>query len=95
MKKYKTMSDMGSVLIGNDKFQVAIPNGVGDGMTKLLIFEEGEFNAYNKKFFTSFQGKNIKVYAYDCEPTDVVALISGRYGAYYSDGTVYFERWRD
>ena len=92
MKKYYTEADAGSVRIGNDRFTILVPNGYGDCTTTVHILERHEEQP-EAKFFTSFSGENIKVYAYDCGGDEAVATISGRFGAHYNNGNVYFIRW--
>ena len=47
---FKTASDVGSLLVGNEEFQVLIPNGYGDGTTRvgngkqIRIFYRGRYN---------------------------------------------------
>lgn len=91
MKKYYTAADAGSVRIGNDQFTILIPNGYGDGTTTVHILEREEEQP-EARFFTSFSGKDIKIYAYDCGGDAVVATISGRFGVYINDKKVYFIR---
>ena len=38
---FKTASDVGSLLVGNEEFQVLIPNGYGDGITRVAVFNKG------------------------------------------------------
>lgn len=92
MEKYYTESEAGSVRIGNDCFTILIPNGYGDCTTIVHVVEKGE-EPSEAKFFTSFSGKNVNVYAYDCSGDDVVTTLSGRFGAYRSGKNVYFVRW--
>lgn len=97
MKKYYTAADAGSVRIGNDQFTILVPNGYGDGATTVHILERDEElpdeELPEARFFTSFSGKDIKIYAYDCGGDAAVARISGRFGAYVNDKKVYFIRW--
>lgn len=89
-KVFKTMSDIGGVKIGNDKFTVIIPNGYGDGDTRIAIVNRGEINDNMFNFFAFIEG-NINIYSYDCGD-DVVRTISGKYGVYYWEGFVIFEK---
>lgn len=89
-KVFKTMSDIGGVKIGNDKFTVIIPNGYGDGDTRIAIVNRGEINDNMFNFFTFIEG-DINIYSYDCGD-DVVRTISGKYGVYYWEGFVIFEK---
>ena len=89
-KVFKTVSDIGGVKIGNDKFTVIIPNGYGDGDTRIAIVNRGEINDNMFNFFTFIEG-DINIYSYDCGD-DVVKTISGKYGVYYWEGFVIFEK---
>lgn len=86
----KTSSDAGSVKIGVDNMSVLVPNGYGDGITRVgIIGNAREFNDDMMTFFTTISGKDIIIYDYDCG--DVAATtISGRYGIYYYSGLVAF-----
>ena len=86
----KTSSDAGSVKIGVDNMSVLVPNGYGDGITRVGIIENArEFNDDMMTFFTTISGKDIIIYDYDCG--DVAATtISGRYSIYYYSGLVAF-----
>ncbi len=89
-----TDSDAGSVLIGNEDFTIAVPNGYGDGRHPVVIcksskplnhfhyhgFIEGKFNIYNYDCGGEFGGK-------------VVKTLEGKFGIYYQSGVVYFEKW--
>lgn len=96
-KEYTTYSDCGGVLIGNDNFNIVIPNGYGDGETKLFILDDNnKIQLYNMaKFFTSFNADDTKVYAEDTSRKREVINLKGRYGAYFNDGIVIFEKWSD
>lgn len=93
-KQFKTESDAGSVRIGNESFSVLIPNGWGDGVTRVAVFENNyEFKAGSLlSFFTTVSG-DFGVYAYDCGGSEVVAELSGWYAAYYGEGFVALVRW--
>lgn len=95
--EYITHSDCGGVLIGNENFNIVIPNGYGDGETRLFILDENnEIQLHNMaKFFTSFNADDIKVYAEDTSRKREIINLNGRYGAYFHDGIVIFERWSD
>ncbi|UXI83412.1 hypothetical protein NYZ94_00240 (plasmid) [Ligilactobacillus salivarius] len=41
--EFNTTSDLGGVLIGNTDWQVLVPNGYGDGTTKVHIIEFKDF----------------------------------------------------
>lgn len=100
MKKFTTMSDAGGLKVGTKDFNIIIPNGYGDGDTLVRVLEESEKAPSTARFFTSIEGENINVYAYDCGQ-EVETTLSGRYGVYidynealYSNqGNVYLEKW--
>lgn len=94
MKKFYTLSDAGGVRIGNKQFQMLIPNGQGDGITRINFLDDEDSLPLEAKYFTCFKGENIKVYAYDCGSCDMyVATMSGRFGVYYINKDVYFVKW--
>lgn len=86
----KTSSDAGSVKVGVVNMSVLVPNGYGDGITRVGVFDNArEFNDDMMTFFTTISGKDIIIYDYDCG--DVAATtISGRYNIYYHSGLVAF-----
>ena len=90
-KYFITCSDAGSVKIGNNDMNFLIPNGVGDGDTKVAILNKSEMNRSAFNFFTSVEGK-FDIYNYDCG-SEVGMTIEGRFGVYYKNGIVIFERW--
>lgn len=91
-KCFKTMSDVGGVMVGNDDFSIIVPNGYGDGTTRVAVFDKGEFYVDNlMQFFTSISGK-FAIYGYDCDGAPETEL-DGRYGIYYYDGLVAFVKW--
>lgn len=84
----KTSSDVGSVKIGVDNMSILVPNGYGDGISRVAIFDNSEaFNDSMMSYFTTVRGKDMIIYDYDCG--DVAATtISGRYEIYYYSGLV-------
>lgn len=86
----KTSSDAGSVKVGVDNMSVLVPNGYGDGISRVAIFDDSKaFNDSMMSYFTTIKGENMIIYDYDCG--DVAATtISGRYGIYYYSGLVAF-----
>ena len=91
----KTSSDAGSVKIGVANMSVLVPNGYGDGITRVAIFDNSEgFNDSMMSYFTTVKGTDIIIYDYDCG--DVAATtISGRYNIYYYSGLVAFVKSRE
>lgn len=103
MKIYKTFSDIGSVLIGNENFTFAVRHGGGDGTSKAIVFDStAELHEYEKTHNLTFESSargTFDIYAYDCADEDdnpeIVATLTGRYGIYYADHVVAFEKWED
>lgn len=88
MKRYCCASDIGSVLVGNEQVQFALPNIGGDGMTELVICENNEeYESVRKDkdvFVTVIKG-SFNVFGYDCSngnEEDVIATLDGYYGVY-------------
>lgn len=86
----KTSSDAGSVKIGVANMSILVPNGYGDGITRVAIFDGSKaFNNSMMSYFSTIKGENMIIYDYDCG--DVAATtISGRYNIYYYSGLVAF-----
>lgn len=92
----KTESDAGGVKVGNDAFSFIVPNGRGDGTTRVRVFDETPEELEHwlntvMTFQTSVTG-TFNIYDYDCGGDPVVTL-SGRYGIYSYEGLVAFIRW--
>lgn len=92
-RQFKTISDDGGLLVGSPSCFVLIPNGHGDGATRVCVFNSREEffpleNLMNP--FTMVSGQQIGVYAYDCAEPDAEPLVrlTGRFAAYYKDGFV-------
>lgn len=95
-RQFKTMSDAGSVKIGNDSFSILIPNGRGDGTTRVAIFEKAEFTLENlMMFFSSFRTSKAFVYNYDCSGGEPIAEISGNFSVFYGHGFVALVKERE
>ena len=93
---FKTDSGVGSVKAGNDDFSILIPNGYGDGVTRVAVFEnEDDFIAENLMSFTGIilAGK-CNIYKYDCDCCDVAKELNGKYLIYAYDGLVAFVKKR-
>lgn len=93
---FYTFSDAGGVLVGNEDFSVVVPNGRGDGRTKVFI---GKEIPDGLDFFGCVKG-TFNIYNYDClseEDLDknIECKLEGRYGVYYGYGGVYFDKWCD
>lgn len=88
-RQFKTDSDAGSVKIGNDSFSILIPNGQGDGITRVAVFDDRQyFNDSMMEPFTLVDG-NFNIYDYDCGER-VAKKLSGRYYIYVYQGLVAF-----
>ena len=89
-RAFKTSSDAGSVKVGVSNMFVLVPNGYGDGITRVGVFDNArEFNDDMMAFFTTISGKDIAIYGYDCGDLPEIT-ISGRYNIYYYSGLVAF-----
>ncbi len=87
-RQFKTWSEAGGLRVGTDSFSIIIPNGRGDGETRVAIFEKGDkFNDNMMQFFTKIEGNSIQIYGNDCG-IDVVKKLEGSYLVYYYDGFI-------
>ena len=109
MKKFNCSCDIGSVLIGDERWTFAVPNIGGDGTTRVYIYESDEEfckdpQAKTMKFISSVQGR-FGVFRYDCDYHDLLrhdmsigdalCILSGRYGVYNGHFKVAFVKWPD
>lgn len=100
MKEFKCDSDIGSVLVGNEQMQFALPNIGGDGTTTLLIYDsiweyDRARDEQHDKYVTCIQG-TFNVFKYDCsngDKKDVIITLQGRYSVYRNYYTVILVRW--
>lgn len=95
LHRHSTISDAGSVKVGNDSFSVLIPTGGGDGESAYCIYTQAELYAdkistADLHFFTLLSGQ-FSICDYDCGDT-VSETITGRFSVFYSDGIVFFVR---
>lgn len=89
IKVLETVSDAGSVRVGNEAFDFLIPNGYGDGVTKVIIMNVDKTNI-PMRFFTKIDGY-FNIYTCDTyESEDVCFKLNGQYMVYSEDGTVIF-----
>lgn len=90
-RQFKTVSDAGSVRIQNGGFHVLIPNGHGDGYSRVAVIENrDEWNEEVLNYWSMVEG-DFAICSGDC--TDLVAkYMSGRYHVYYGDSFVVFVR---
>lgn len=88
---FKTFSDAGSVRVGDGRFFVLIPNGRGDGETRVAIFDDAEeFHSEDlMTYFTEISGGEFYIYGNDCGGPSVKRLF-GKFEVYYYDGLVAF-----
>lgn len=92
-KCFKTESDAGGVLVYCDDMEIIIPNGRGDGTTRIAVFENGEefYSSILMKYFSGIRGK-FSISYYDCRKNPAIEL-DGDYSAYYFDGLVVFVKY--
>ena len=83
-----TESEVGSLKVGNDNFSFNLPNGIGDGKTKVVITREKEINTNMVNFFTKIEG-TFNIYDYDCG-NDILTSLNGKYHIFYLNGIVVF-----
>lgn len=88
---FKTVSDCGSVKIGNQNFNINISNKYGDGETNVVVLEKN-VSINGLDFVTNCNG-NFNIYLYDCSKNDVVYNCSGEYGIYNFEKLVVFVKW--
>lgn len=97
---FKTASYVGSLLVGNEEFQVLIPNGHGDGTTRVAVFNkaDSDFDVASRVMSDMMDSGpylygEFNIYPYDCsDPTvdEPCKTLEGRYWTYYYDGLIAF-----
>lgn len=94
-KCFKTFSDRGGVLVGNDNFQTLIRNGRGDGITRVAVLPLTKFDDY--RFWSNLMvdteillDGQFNIYFDDCSINEVCRTLNGKYTVYYYDGLVLF-----
>ena len=91
-----TDSDAGSVLVGNNDMEVMVPNGYGDGTTKVTVLDSSERELIPKEAqwaCFSFIGHGLHIYKYDCSRGTIAAdLPTGHYFPYYLGKQVWLLR---
>ena len=96
IKMVVTSSDVSSVRVGNDDFSVQVSNARGDGDTYVYIVDERTNSTMFDFWTVAFQGKNIKISAYDCENEWIDGVeLNGHYFARCYNGIVCLEKFRD
>lgn len=104
MQKFRYSCDGGSLAIGTVAARFAVVNNYGDGTHSVIIYDRGERNPLDAgtEFRGAIEGKEIKVYAYDCltdeecaDENNVLVTLSGRYGVYakINSGDILLEKW--
>lgn len=93
LHRHSTISDAGSVKVGNDSFSVLIPTGDGDGESAYCVYTQQELDAdkistADLNYFTLLSGQ-FSVYDYDCGDT-VSDTLEGRFNVFYAEGIVFF-----
>lgn len=83
-----TLSDAGSVKIGNSVFSTLIPNGYGDGQTEVFVTTKRVHVPL--QFWATINGK-LKIYNYDCGD-DSSHTLDGEYDVFYGNGYVVFSK---
>lgn len=97
--------DGGSLCVGTSDARVRIPNRVGDGTYVVIVTDSQtpKDTKENWEFATAIEGKNIKVFDYDCLTDEqceseehVLFTLSGAYGVYTErdSGDMLIEKWR-
>lgn len=87
---FTTISDIGSLAIGNDDFRYNIPNLYGDGVNLVYIFNT-KVNIQCMDFLTTIQGK-FNIYSYDLGNASAKKL-EGRYAIYRTGQIFTFVKW--
>lgn len=92
-----TYSDIGSLKIGVENSSILIPNGYGDGETKIAFFNADnpyvEALEYMMMFFTTIDGE-FNLYEYDCGDK-VTTSLKGKYFVFYSNSYIAFQNIDD
>lgn len=91
-KQFKTDSDAGSVRLIHDGFSVLVPNGYGDGVSRVAVLEAGDpFNPAALDYFATVEG-DFGICWYDCDPSMIALTVSGRFNVYFGGGFVVLVR---
>lgn len=96
MKTYLYDCDGGTLLVGNEQFTAAFPNGYGDGCFKVSVVSLGEEveKPAGYTYEGSVSGEKFHIYADDCSsaPENILCTLSGTYGVYYKNGNMVLEQ---
>lgn len=97
---FYTGSDAGGLLVGdvNGGFSYLIPNGYGDGETRVVVADRmGLFNEDMMRNVGIVDG-NTLIYGYDCstpsQADNDALVLHGRYSVFSYDGTVAFRKMK-
>lgn len=91
---YKTISDAGSVKVKIGNTSILIPNGHGDGITRVVEFSDT--NNFNEFMFPRWSLLTLKgkfsICDYDCGSNEILEL-DGKYRVWVYEGIVFFVRF--
>ena len=91
-QEFNTLSDIGSLKIGNDSFSFEIPNLYGDGKNYVYIInDKKDLNCID--FLTTINGNNINIYSYDCGKKIAYTLNGERWAIYRAEKHFVFVNW--
>lgn len=91
-ESFTTISDIGSLTVGNRNFRYNIPNLYGDGTNTIYIFDN-KINLECLNFLTTISGK-FNIYEYDCG-NDVAKKLNGVYAIYRIEKIFAFVKWNN
>ena len=95
MKSYEYCCDGGTILFGNEQWNIAIPNDYGDGTHNVRVMSEKEFICKYKNKGYRWRGVcegefNIYDYDYIEDDPEVLITLKGKYSIYTCFGNVLF-----
>ena len=96
MRKFETVSDIGSVSVFTKDAKWHFSNGVGNGWNRVEIYEGIHTGPEDGKFVDCFEVFTKAYLAnYDCQPHKALyTFTKGRWGVYREAGTrMIFVRW--
>lgn len=89
-KHFNTISDIGSIKIGNNNFTFNIPNNYGDGENDIYIFNQN-VHLQGLDFLTTCNGE-FNIYKYDCGD-NISCTLKGKYAIYVGELKIAFVKW--
>lgn len=92
MKKYNYLADGGAIQLGNEDFVCHYMNNYGDGYFEIFVIEKNEKSTKDYEFVGSVEG-TFNVYGYDCDKSEILTTLTGRYGVYAKNGTIILKEW--